>query len=320
LGYGFVKFANEIDARTAMENLDGKMIENKTLRVNIAKNGKMQKTNLYIAYLSNQITDKFILKSCFEKFGKITDTKLLTDERGASKGVGFVKFESIEDAEKAIQELDGSMDPNVSNGSHPLIVKFSDKDKKKDMRGNNMKNNQYNRSPFNKNLPMFQGYRYNPYGNAYDRAPNPYQNPYPNQYNNMPNNNNNNFQQDYNQPNFYQPQQQMPPQNQQYNNVPNIPKSNYNAPMMPNGPDSQYCVFAYNLPPESDDNLVFRLFSPYGNISSVKVMKDPNTGQCRGFAFVNFFKQDEAFASINALNGYRYNNKVLQVSWKKQNN
>ncbi|CAD6185144.1 unnamed protein product [Caenorhabditis auriculariae] len=48
------------------------------------------------------------LKTMFEKFGPVTDVEIIFNERG-SKGFGFVTMERPADAEKARQELHGSM-------------------------------------------------------------------------------------------------------------------------------------------------------------------------------------------------------------------
>lgn len=47
------------------------------------------------------------LKSIFVQFGKIIETKVLTDENGQSKGMGIVHFFSYKAAEKAILEMHG---------------------------------------------------------------------------------------------------------------------------------------------------------------------------------------------------------------------
>ncbi|KIH67413.1 hypothetical protein ANCDUO_02251 [Ancylostoma duodenale] len=44
----------------------------------------------------------------FEKFGPVMDVEIIFNERG-SKGFGFVTMEKAADAEKARQELHGSM-------------------------------------------------------------------------------------------------------------------------------------------------------------------------------------------------------------------
>ena len=49
------------------------------------------------------------LRGLFEQFGEVTDVKIIKDRlTGRSKGFGFVEMTEKEDAEKAIQKLDGS--------------------------------------------------------------------------------------------------------------------------------------------------------------------------------------------------------------------
>jgi polyadenylate-binding protein len=43
----------------------------------------------------------------FEKYGPIASCTVMKDGEGKSRGFGFVSFENPEDAEKAVQELDG---------------------------------------------------------------------------------------------------------------------------------------------------------------------------------------------------------------------
>ncbi|KAL4839485.1 hypothetical protein H8958_002680 [Nasalis larvatus] len=47
------------------------------------------------------------LKDLFGKFGPTLNVKVMTDESGKSKGFGFVSFERLEDAQKAVDEMNG---------------------------------------------------------------------------------------------------------------------------------------------------------------------------------------------------------------------
>ncbi|MBI2414895.1 RNA-binding protein [candidate division WWE3 bacterium] len=46
-------------------------------------------------------------KELFDKFGVIISARVVTDDEGRSKGFGFVDFESEEDANKAVSEMNG---------------------------------------------------------------------------------------------------------------------------------------------------------------------------------------------------------------------
>ncbi|KAL7712435.1 RNA recognition motif domain containing protein [Entamoeba marina] len=63
----------------------------------------MANNRLYIGSLSFSTTDS-ALKEAFEKFGPVSDCKVITDrDSGRSKGFGFVTFENEEDAKKLIR-------------------------------------------------------------------------------------------------------------------------------------------------------------------------------------------------------------------------
>ncbi|MCA2019256.1 hypothetical protein LDJ79_24400, partial [Vibrio tritonius] len=48
------------------------------------------------------------LKEMFEKYGKTLSVKVMTDSSGKSRGFGFVSFEKHEDANKAVEEINGT--------------------------------------------------------------------------------------------------------------------------------------------------------------------------------------------------------------------
>ena len=86
---------------------------------------------------------------------------------------------------------------------------------------------------------------------------------------------------------------------------------------MGGGVGGGYCLFIYNLPPETDEHYLVQLFGSYGSVSQVKVMRDAATHMCKGFGFVNYYKYEEAQGAIAALNGAQLGAKTLQVSFKK---
>lgn len=49
------------------------------------------------------------LHSAFEQFGPVSEAKVITDrDTGRSRGFGFVTYDSTEDADRAIKEMDGA--------------------------------------------------------------------------------------------------------------------------------------------------------------------------------------------------------------------
>lgn len=80
-----------------------------------------------------------------------------------------------------------------------------------------------------------------------------------------------------------------------------------------------WCIFVYNLAPETEENVLWQLFGPFGAVQSVKVIRDFQTQKCKGFGFVTMTNYDEALMAIQSLNGYTLGNRVLQVSFKTNN-
>lgn len=76
-------------------------------------------------------------------------------------------------------------------------------------------------------------------------------------------------------------------------------------------------MFVYNLAPETEENVLWQLFGPFGAVQNVKVMRDFTTQKCKGFGFVTMTNYDDALVAIAALNGYQLGNRMLQVSFKK---
>ncbi|CAO2635789.1 ELAV-like protein 3 [Lemmus lemmus] len=77
-----------------------------------------------------------------------------------------------------------------------------------------------------------------------------------------------------------------------------------------------WCIFVYNLSPEADESVLWQLFGPFGAVTNVKVIRDFTTNKCKGFGFVTMTNYDEAAMAIASLNGYRLGERVLQVSFK----
>jgi len=63
--------------------------------------------NLYVGNLLFNVSEND-LKSAFEQFGQVTEVRLIMDKfSGKSKGFGFVEMPSKDEAEKAIEEMNG---------------------------------------------------------------------------------------------------------------------------------------------------------------------------------------------------------------------
>ena len=64
-------------------------------------------TNLYVGNLSYDTTEDG-LRALFAEFGEVESARVITDRySGRSKGFGFVEMSAAEDAQKAIEALNG---------------------------------------------------------------------------------------------------------------------------------------------------------------------------------------------------------------------
>lgn len=127
-GFAFINFESPEMAAKAVQEMDGTEIEGKSIFVGRAQKKaereaelrnkyeamklermkKLQGVNLYVKNLSDDIDDDK-LREEFAPFGTITSCKIMRDEKGESRGFGFVCFTEPDEATKAVTELNGRM-------------------------------------------------------------------------------------------------------------------------------------------------------------------------------------------------------------------
>jgi len=81
--------------------------------------------------------------------------------------------------------------------------------------------------------------------------------------------------------------------------------------------DDTAAIRVSNLSENVQENDLQELFKSFGHIARIFLAKDKGTGLCKGFAFVNFYKKEEAAKAIATLNGYGYDHLILSVEWAK---
>ena len=138
-GFGFVNFESHDAAQKAVEALHDSEHHGKKLFVARAQKkaereeelrksyeqAKMERlnkyagVNLYVKNLEDDIDDER-LRAEFEPFGAITSCKVMRDDKGISKGFGFVCFSSPDEATKAVAEMGNKM-----IGTKPLYVSLA---------------------------------------------------------------------------------------------------------------------------------------------------------------------------------------------------
>lgn len=73
-------------------------------------------------------------------------------------------------------------------------------------------------------------------------------------------------------------------------------------------------IFVGNLSFQTTQEDLLATFSQFGNVERVNIVTDRDTGQPRGFAFVEMTNAHEAQAAIAQLNGAQLNGRPLNVN------
>mmetsp|Transcript_1277 Transcript_1277/g.1560 ORF Transcript_1277/g.1560 Transcript_1277/m.1560 type:complete len:567 (-) Transcript_1277:183-1883(-) len=82
------------------------------------------------------------------------------------------------------------------------------------------------------------------------------------------------------------------------------------------GPDGAN-LFIFHIPNHFTNLDMWHLFCHYGNLLSVRIMVEKDTGRSRGFGFVSYDSPDAAAMAIKELNGFVIGNKRLKVQHKQ---
>ncbi|XP_018012738.1 ELAV-like protein 1 isoform X1 [Hyalella azteca] len=308
LGYGFVNYVRTDDAERAISQLNGLRLQNKTIKVSYARPSSeaIKGANLYVSGLPKSMTQQD-LENMFRAFGSIITSRILCDNiTGLSKGVGFIRFDQRVEADRAIQKLNGSI---PEGASEPITVKFA----------NNPSNNSKTGVPplaayLSPLARRFGGPIHHPAGRFRYIPLSP----------------------------LTRHSTMVFPQVKTIDSVPEEPTNvttDLKSKLVDGVPHryspgtgenllgnqllpgsalsgSGWCLFVYNLAPETEENILWQLFGPFGAVQNVKVIRDLQTNKCKGFGFVTMTNYDEAVVAIQSLNGYTLGNRVLQVSFK----
>jgi cold-inducible RNA-binding protein len=76
-------------------------------------------------------------------------------------------------------------------------------------------------------------------------------------------------------------------------------------------------LYVGNLSYDTSEDGLRTLFSEYGEIASVNVITDRETGRPRGFAFVEMATEEGAQSAMRALNGKMVDNREIKVNEAK---
>jgi len=132
-GFGFIQFDSPEAAATAIEKVNGMVIENRKVFVGPfqkkqerSAEGASKFTNIFVKNLAPEV-DEAGLKEMFSVYGNTTSIAIMKGEDGVSKGFGFVSFEDPEHAAAAVAGHDGK----EVNGK-PLFVGRAQKKSERD--------------------------------------------------------------------------------------------------------------------------------------------------------------------------------------------
>lgn len=73
-------------------------------------------------------------------------------------------------------------------------------------------------------------------------------------------------------------------------------------------------IYIGNLSYKVDENDLRGIFEEYGEVSSVKIIKDKYSGRSKGFAFIEMANDNEARIAIKELNGGELDNRNVVIN------
>lgn len=308
-GFGFVEYVSDHDALLAIEMLNGTQLQHKVIKVAYSRQGENVKgANLYISNLpkSYSVAD---MENVFAPYGTIVQCRILTTETGASRGIGFVLFETRDQAESAMNTLNGTI---PAGSSAALKVAFAE-DKNKPpaefqqnflsysdallgefggQRGLYSRYDEHSIPSLTSLTPQITGMRF-PRGFAMIRG---------------------------------RGRGRGGPLRKRgalsrlrYNPLTSVggyAPSSIPVVALPSASGEQNIIYAYNIGAKTTQEELSNLFSLYGTVSKVDVIWDYQKNMGKGYGFVTMPNYEEAERAIECLNGYNYAGKPLQVSFK----
>ncbi|KAL9000143.1 MAG: hypothetical protein Q9169_001218 [Polycauliona sp. 2 TL-2023] len=162
-GFGFIKYHNFVDAENSIRGFYYRNYEAKFARVGHNERLKTlsnpDNTNLYLSNLPKNMNEadlQAIFKSKYPEI-VIVNHKVLKDENGLSRGVGFARFETHEICEKIIDGFSGMLLDEAKELR--LQIRYADTDEQKDFKAKTAKSRQFKSTEYNRSIQWMYGYQ-----------------------------------------------------------------------------------------------------------------------------------------------------------------
>jgi polyadenylate-binding protein len=317
LGYAYVNFDDRKDGERAIDELNYTALNGRPMRIMFSQRDpalrKSGAGNIFIKNLDAAIDNK-ALHDTFSAFGRILSCKVATDIDGKPKGFGFVHYETAEAAEAAIEAVNGM----ELNGQTVYVAKHLSREEResKSQVIENMFTNVYVKNIETEATAEEVEELFKPFGAItsfilqtdaegksrgfgfvnfaeHDSAVKAIDS-----LNDS----------DFKGKNLYVGRAQK--KSERYEQL----KKQHEASRVASMSKSQGVnLFIKNLDDSIDDEKLREEFSPFGTITSAKVMLD-DTGKSKGFGFVAFSSPDEASKALTEMNQHMLANKPLYVA------
>ena len=317
LGYAYVNYQSHADGEKALEELNYVEIKGRPCRIMWSQRDPASRKNgsgnIFIKNLHPDIDNK-TLHDTFSSFGNILSCKIATDANGNSRGFGFVHYDNAESANEAIENVNGMLLNDLEVYVGPHILKKDRESKWQELIENYtniyVKNFSLEWSkedleklftPFGKITSFYlasdeagksRGFAFINYENHEDavKAVEALNN------------------KDFDGKVLYvgraqKKRERVEQLKQQHEAVKQEKISKYQG----------VNLFVKNLDDSIDDARLREEFSPYGEITSVIVMKD-ESGKSKGFGFVCYSTPEEATNAINEMHQRIVESKPLYVA------
>jgi polyadenylate-binding protein len=317
LGYAYVNFSTAAEAEKAIDELNFDVLRNKQMRIMWSqRDPSLRKSgvgNLFIKNLDKDIVVRDLYDT-FSTLGDILSCKIPVDEKGVSKGYGFVHFASKEAAENAISRLNGAL----LKGKKIFVGHFIPRNQRANQGGgdrvfNNLFIKNFGKDMDNARLKqmfeefgeitsvkveiddngMSKGFGFVCFKDS-ESAIEAVQAKHQSEHNGQQ---------------IYVARAMKKSERQDHLRAALERKKADKITRYATGVN----LYVKNLEDSIDDEALRKEFSSHGNITSVKVMRD-QTGRSKGFGFVCFTYPDEATKAVTEMNGKLVGGKPLYVA------